>query len=203
MDYAADLRGGGEGSPVNDLLFDESTHTYRLGGRALPSVTKILDLLDPYVETDNGVAAERGTLVHDCCQYHDEGIIDADGIDESILGYYSAYRRFHGHCAVNFVDVEVCVAHAKHGFAGRIDRISEDRGGLTLWDIKSGVYRRTHPIQRAAYKAAYEAQTGNRIKKTACLYLRPTGEFKLDWNECPSDYPTFLAALRCYNWRQA
>jgi hypothetical protein len=188
------------------LEFDEASHVYRLNGIVLPSVTKVLDFLDPYIERDGGAAAARGTIVHDACEYHDAGELDESGVPEECIGPLLAWKRFRQDLAFDVIAVEQIAAHPKHLYAGKIDRIvtlGGPRNMLAVLDIKSGAKSRKHMLQLAAYAELYRATTGEKVLQTACVYLGADGRYSVDWYSPLAGLDVFLAALKCYRWRTA
>lgn len=187
---------------VQGLEFDPVGHVYRLNGKRIVSVTQVLDILDPFICTDGGAAAARGTTVHLACDYHDEGTLDESGVPEELLGYLRAYQRFRRECPFDVIDMEVAICHPVHLYAGRIDRVVTMGGKLTVLDLKSGSERPTHPLQVAAYAEGYKAVTGQRVRQAGCVYLRSDGTYSVRWQQGPNDLWTFLAALRVMKWRE-
>lgn len=187
---------------VSGIQFCEETHTYALDGKRLPSVTQVLDLLDPFYSTPSGIEAGiRGTIVHDACQYHDENQLDESAVPEDCTGYLRAWQKFRAECPFEVIATELILAHKTHLYGARIDRIVS-RGCLMVLDIKSGAERAIHKLQLAAYCAAYESWTGNKIKKAACVYVRADGTYTVRWLDDPNALFDFLAALRVYRWKE-
>lgn len=81
------------------LTFEEDTHTYRLDGMVVPSVTQILKELgfvdfsgiDPEVLRKK---AELGTYVHKCCELLFQQDLDIENVDPEALGYVRAFEKF-------------------------------------------------------------------------------------------------------------
>ena len=184
------------------LQFDEASHAHMLNDVRLPSVTAVLDLLDPFVETSAGIEAGlRGTITHDACEYFDLDCLHEGAVPEDCIGRVRAYQRFREQCGFQIEAIEFKFYHSKHLYAGRIDRVVNMRG-LTILDIKSGAERPTHKLQIAAYAEGYRDFTGDKPKRAACVYLRDDGSYTLKWLDEPNALYDFLAALRCHNWRE-
>ena len=75
--------------------FDPITHTFRINGVPVPSVTQALkaaDIIDDRFYTDE--ARERGIAVHAACHYLDEECLDWETVAPEIVPYVEAYQRF-------------------------------------------------------------------------------------------------------------
>ena len=185
------------------LEFNESDHTYWLDGKRLVSVTQVLEVLSPFNATAAGIeAGTRGTIIHDAAQFFDEECLDIDAVPEDCIGHVLAWQKFRAECKFEVLDIEKTFAHVKHGYAGRVDRIVAMGNIGVLLDIKSGAERPTHPLQLAAYVEGYQHWTENKIKKSACVYLRGDGTYRVRWQDDTSALYDFLAALRCYRWKE-
>ena len=89
---------------LSELTFDEASHTYRLDGLIIPSVTTLMKPLSEayYGGVDAKVlsnAADRGSAVHSAIDLHCRyGVID---IEPELEGYFEAfgnlYRSFCEH----------------------------------------------------------------------------------------------------------
>ena len=68
-------------SKVQRFEFDEMDHIYRIDGQIIPSITQILKssgIADTRYYTPQ--TAERGTAVHEACQFYDEDDLDMESI---------------------------------------------------------------------------------------------------------------------------
>jgi len=110
-DVACDLQTAGymgallemtaNGDAPEALTFEPLTHTYRLNGTILPSVTQILQragLID-FSSVPGAIlqaAKDRGSAVHQALHYYNEGDLDAAFTTDfpQYAGYLSAWVRF-------------------------------------------------------------------------------------------------------------
>ncbi len=100
------------------------------------------------------------------------------------------------------------VHHKKYSYAGRLDRLVYLKRGrrmaYAILDIKTGeVKNPVTGIQLAGYHAAYNDSRKVKPPYRIGVRLLASGEYRLDWWEDKSDWPTFLALLQIMNWRRA
>ena len=167
------------------LLFDEPTHTYTLGGEALPSVTHIIRFLSADVDKSRpwirDEAARRGTLIHQACALVDYGEDDVmDLLPYELHGYLMAYLNFlrDNRCDWKYIELPDWCEYKGTRYAGTVDRYGTMNGVPALLDIKTGA---------AASKAQHAAQlTGYRnfpgIDPDCflyILYLKRDGTYRL------------------------
>jgi hypothetical protein len=188
------------------LEFDAATHTYRLDGELVPSVTTVLKSvgLVEYSHIPQDVlqaAAHRGTAVHYALELFDRGELEYESLDPSIEFYVKAYGRF---CAESgFVPghIEHRVFHPLHRYAGMLDRTGVLDGALTVLDFKTGLVLPGHAVQLAAYANCLVMP--RRFRRIA-LQLCGDGTYRV--HEYPlgtmsRDIDLFLAALACHNFK--
>jgi hypothetical protein len=186
------------------LTFDEDTHTYRVGGVVVPSVTQVLDGLHSFAAVPQDVlkaAQERGTYVHALCEYHDEGDLDPSSIGP-YGGYLDAWIEFRASYKAEWTGIEVRGYSARFGFAGTCDRRGYLGAVPYILDIKTSAQpHRTWGIQTAAYRQlACEDDPLWMMARRATVQLRADGTFKfLTWDS-PTDWHAFLALITLRNW---
>jgi len=209
------------------VLFDEESHTYRLGGREVLGVTRTLALAG-YVDTTwfTEWCSKRGTVVHKAVELEALGQYDAEswrgdleeaGLQddriESLLGYVEAWQRFRAETGFEFLmeedggphDVysEIRLLSESRGIAGTADGIGTFRGsdGLVLADWKSGPPGPSTGPQTAAYASMYHELTKRRITRRLGVQLLPSGRYRHAYFDDPADFHDFEAALRVARWR--
>lgn len=190
-----------------NLTLDESTHTYRLGDRVLPSVTQITATIAPLFGIPREVLeakADLGTAVHLATQFYDEGDLDADSLPEQVGPYLRAYAKFLRDSGARWTHIEQMAHHPAYGYAGKPDRagylsgLRGAKGGLSLVDLKA-TYR-IAPIY-GVQTALYAPLIGEPVKYRFALQLKPDGTYRLQEFRDPSDLSVGLAALTLLNWR--
>jgi hypothetical protein len=197
------------------LTFEEESHTYRLGGTKLPSVSRILELRfgalpsAPHIQ----IAADRGKKAHLACELWDLGDLDEDSIaGTDLAGYLRGWAKWCG-APGEWALIEHRLAGTVAGvtYAGTIDRVGYVRG---VTDIKSKgrttkppLYDsdewQRHGMQLAAYAGLLAGTDYAHVDRRQVVYLYPDGHVH------PVDYTRFndrfdeewRSLLR--EWRQA
>lgn len=187
-----------------DLSFDEATHTYRLLGGPVPSVTQILA---PLVDL-SGIPAsildakrQLGQDVHYACQLLDEDDLDEDSIEESIEPYVQAYRQFKVDTGAAVLENERKVAEPMLMYAGTLDRVMQINGTKWLVDLKTCI---SVPLAVGPQTAAYMRALGdNSVTHRAALRLRPDGTYRLDPLTGVNDWSVFMACLTLHRFKES
>lgn len=162
-----------------ELTFNEATHTYRLNGSVIPSVTQ---LMKPLSELKYGAvpemtlkqAANKGTIVH-------AGIETwlAYGIDDvppELSGYYNAFKEWWNLRKPVLIASEAKIYHKLLQYAGTLDLIVLLDGVLTLVDVKTtyNLEKQMCGIQLEGYNQAL-ASHGIQIQGKRILHLKKDG----------------------------
>ncbi len=194
----------GRAAPSTELLtFDEESHTYRINGVVVPSVTQVLDgagFIDKQWFTDE--ARQRGTYVAQATQFDDEGTLDFEALDDGLRGYVEAWRKFKreaGFTKILFIEQRVC--DPELAYAGTLDRLLRWGHPSYPWvlDIKTGAKAAWHCLQTAAYAGCLPGVASG--YRRGSVILKEDGTYKFikhsDWN----DWRVFQAALSIYHWK--
>lgn len=70
--------------------FDEQTHTYRLDGVVIPSVTQVLASMSDFSWVNPAVLARKadiGRKVHKVCEWWDKDELDEETLHPLLAGY--------------------------------------------------------------------------------------------------------------------
>jgi hypothetical protein len=196
------------------LEFERIGHRYTLmpDGIELPSVTTALKetrMIDYSMIPQDVLqaASRRGTAVHQALQYLDEGDLDEDSLDESLLGYIYAYAQFKRDSGFTPALIEHRVWSNTYRYAGTLDRtgtLPRQDGGedLVVLDFKTGLVLPGHALQLAAYANCLpEPRRFRRIAlklsedATYRVYEFPQKDFR-------RDLELFLHALSCCWWQR-
>lgn len=188
-------------------LTRDEAHVYRMAGAELTSVTTAIreaGLMS--LEWASAEAMQRGTHVHQACEFFDQGDLDEDALDPALRPYLDAYRWFCHDAQPVWSHIEAQRADLTHRYAGTVDRAGTLLGQKhpVVLDIKSGVAAPWHAIQLAAYRHLLTDDLGPIIGR-AVLYLRDDGTYRLEPLALldQPDFNIFLAALAVTNWKRS
>lgn len=197
------------------LDFDAATHTYRIHGIELPSVTRLLKPLtdEAFAGIPQSILDHKsalGTAVHAASELYDASDLDFDDLHPLVLPYVSAYENFIlDHAGrIEIVRSESKQFHKTLQYAGTVDRELLFDGEPMILDIKTTLEMHPHVgVQLAGYAMLSESNTdkekripANRYKRTA-LQLTDQGEYKLHYFNEQIDFSCFMAMLTYYNWK--
>lgn len=198
---------------MNELMFEPETHTYRVNGRVVPSVTQVISAagLSEYsmVPRDKlEYACRFGTAVHYGAELADKGILDEQSTEQIVLDRVGYWKNFlqvaeekgwtDGHC---FIESRF-YSHDAYDFAGTIDRAYVNGKTAVIIDLKTGSKYAAAAIQTAAYEHLFRAQYNDLRKvKRMAVYLRDDG-FEIEEHKDDTDIHIFRAALNLYKWKQ-
>lgn len=188
--------------PEDLLTFDADTHTYRLDGVRLPSVTQILKA-EGYIDARwyTEEARERGQYVHTLTKVADEGDLNnPDAVEGWAWPYLEAWQKFLADTRCNFIWIEWRVVQPTFGFAGTVDRVLHWDGRDWVIDIKAGAKAAWCALQTAGYAICRDPHNLGHERR-ACVYLKPNGTYSLDIHENQSDRDVFLSAVAGYHWK--
>ena len=188
-----------------DLQFDPVSHRYTLGGREVPSVTQLLQVLDQYEGVPPHVleaAREFGVHVHLACELWDRGTLDEAALDPNLRLYLDGWRKFRGDTGFIPTHIEERVLHRPMRYAGTLDRLGTLRGRPALVDIKSGMKPKSVGAQTAAYLEAWMLTTSSPRKRPTryCVQLMPE-DYRLHVLDDPADWPLFVSCRNVHQWK--
>lgn len=207
LDY--DVRvGSGPAMRAPTLEFDAAEHVYRVEGRVVPGVTRIIAPLYEWMGVPPHVLERKsrlGTAVHMATEFDDKGTLDEATLSDEVAGYLEGWRKFRRDTGFTPTLIEHKVYNPDRVYAGTLDRAGYFPGAedaVDVIDIKSGVEHDAHGVQIAAYGLAYVAERQLRTYPgRRAVYLSADGTFRQHRFTDPSDYPTFLGLLTVTNWR--
>lgn len=168
---------------VDGLAFDDSTHTYRLDGLVIPSVSAIMEPLSKakysrISEKTLDKAANKGTSVHNSI----ENWIKFEITDVPLehMGYFDAFMKWWGQYQPVVVGSEVRLCHRLMRYGGTGDLVAYIDGELNLVDFKTTytISDMTCGIQLEGYVQAL-ASMGVKIERKRILHLMKDGRFDL------------------------
>lgn len=183
-----------------EFTFDPETHTYRLNGAKLPSVTQIIKEVFGVREWWSDYYADRGTALHLAIHYQNRGVLDVNSIDPAIQGRLDGFNKFLNENIYKVVESEFSGYSKKYRYAGTFDLCLSDN---LLGDIKSS-FDPTVFIQLGAY-ALLSDEYSSKFNKAVAIILNDNGTYNLKWiktNEMRYWKTAFLNTLSVYNLKQ-
>lgn len=181
--------------------YDDKTHTYKIGGQEVISVTQALveaGLVDTKWFTDYG--RRRGSAVHKAIQYRVEGSLDLNSIDPKIEGYLSAWDAFVEDTGYEPIACEKRLFSAIHRAAGTLDHLGNLRGKTVIADVKTGALNAVTGIQLTGYAQLARGELGEYVSKLIGLQLKIDGSYKM--RQYIADFQTWGAALQVARWKR-
>lgn len=156
---------------MSEFIFDETTHTYRLDGKILPSVTQILKPLYDFSAVLRDVLERArlfGNAVHKTVELYLNDDLDEDELDMPLYNCLLAFKAWQADnfdIDLNGARVEHIGYHKKLLYCGTPDIESEQ----FVIDIKSRpVNMITDPLQLAGY----DHMTGDGKRENFVLELK-------------------------------
>ncbi len=189
-----------------ELQFDAPSHTYRLGGRVLPSVTQVLEPLQfldgiPWAVLE--AARKFGDHVHQAVHLWNVERLDEDALDPHLVPYLQGWKAFLLQTGGVVIHSELRVVNRKLGYAGTLDSaVRFPTLKKHVVDVKSGIVPKTVGPQTAAYRDAFLEERDEDLSRTRfCVQLTGDGRFKLHKLNDPTDFNLFVSALNVHKWR--
>lgn len=182
--------------------FDADTHTYRIDGKEVPSVTQVLKeagLVDTRWYTEEG--RERGERIHIITEMYDQGILLERQVPEMYRGYLAAWKKFLRESGAEVLENESVVWNAVLGYAGMMDRLVAWNKLDAILDIKGGGVGKWECIQTAGYAGARDPRRPP--PQRFAIHLRSNGAYTLKKHEnFHRDFDVFRCALGVAKWKR-
>ena len=182
------------------LTFDDATHTYRIDGVVVPSVTQILSeagLIDDRWYTEESQL--RGRTVHIITALDDRAELDESQVTDEYKGYLAAWRRFKTDTQCAILSIEHRICHVSYRYAGTVDRTFRWDGIVSIADIKTGGRDAWHPVQLAGYTACAPES----VIQSYVIYLREAGDYQIGGPYgLMHSRDVFFGALVIANWKR-
>lgn len=189
---------------IPDCVFDVETHTYAQGGVVIPrSVTGLLKkygLTSDYSSVPRHVlelAAQRGRALAQAREMIVQEVeLDPDSIDERIMGYVEAFKKFWKESGAELIETEV-PRISPLGFGFRADLFCWVNGKRTVIDDKA-TFKLPKSVgpQTAGYKIGWNSIFINEpVENRMALWLKKDGTYKAPMLEDPDDEVAFMDCL--------
>jgi hypothetical protein len=190
---------------MNNLIFKEKGHEYRVDGVRVPCVSDILQeggFVDfSYVPTTTlNRSMDFGSDVHLMTKYYDLGTLDLETLHPNLMPYLEGYKKFLKENDIKFKpeEVEIPMYSKVWKFAGTPDRFRIFNG--KLYELKSGVMLPSAKLQSAAYAVLVEENIC-KIKERLGVQILPN-DYKMFPYKDTTDKGVFLGAVLGYHFRQ-
>lgn len=197
----------------NLLAFDEPSHTYRVNGQVVPSVTQVLDkAFDSYARVPKNIldaAAAKGNYVHKACELLLWDQLDKTQIDSTYIKYIEAFERFLDESGVEIEAPEERLYHPQLGYAGTVDLIAKlpirKKYHRAIVDYKTS-FKLMPSVgpQLAAYQEAFnhKKSADEKARYRFALHLKKDGSYELESYESPMDLAVFKSCLTLHKFVQ-
>lgn len=201
-----------------ELTFEPESHTYRIGGIVVPSVTQVIDdqLNDWEGVPLDAMEAARifGAHVHEACHLMVRDELDWDSLDPELFPYVDAARRFIDESGITIIESETRMCDPGLMIAGTEDIWGIIRDDYWLLDWKTPLqFPRSVGPQTAAYShlrgksRPTPRAPGKRNKpphRRGCVQLNPKlckNGYKLTECKDSTDWHYFLSARNCFRFK--
>lgn len=193
---------------MTTFSFDPATHTYRVDGVILPSVTEVLRPAEEFAGLFDNVpvgalelARDRGSYVHEAMALLVRGDLDWASVDERWEPYIRSGERFLIDSGIVVIGSEIPVYSQRLCVAGTIDLFGLWSRRDALIDFKaSAVVPVTVGPQTAGYELLYrDLHGGGKRMRRYCVHLSPT-EYRVIPLEDSRDESIFLSSLNLFHW---
>ena len=188
--------------PAAEFTFDAETHTYRLGGLELPSVTQVLREMgfvdDRYF---NANARALGVHVHQCCALLASKSLDWSSVHSDALPRVKAFEKFVLETGFQVHQAETPMYSERLGLAGTADLIGTMSGCLCILDEKSGAAQAHHALQLGGYHSLAADFGGLYATRLYGLYLQPNGRYKMQEYKLTDSVFAFNTILNAHKLR--
>ena len=189
------------------LVFDQDKHEYRMDGRIVPSVTRILSVVQDFsaVPPDQlQTAQEWGTAVHLYLRLYDEGTLELTKADPRMLPIIDSWERMKvSRGWVNPLMSEQPFYSKRYGFAGTPDRLFKTGSKYTLVDFKTGEGNYAD-LQTAAYLQLIKEDYANlnQVERMK-VHFDFDGKMKSEvYTDFKKDFNDFLCVMRTFQLKR-
>jgi len=185
------------------FVFYKQEHKYMLDDKELPSVTTVLAEAGMYGNNFyTRDAALRGTAVHTACELYLHGRLDDKTMDEELVPYVEAFKKFLSMSGFTLMFSEMPLYHSVLRYAGTVDMYGEYRGKFVIVDIKSGNPHPTHDVQIGGGYKPLLVNNKYQVDDAYKLYLR-AGDYKFEVvKDCWKAEWLFISALNLKRWKE-
>lgn len=188
-----------------EFAFDRASHTYRINGAIVPSVTQVIGAVMPGWQAAEWYL-QRGLALHHGCHLADKGVLDWHSVSPEIHGRIRAWLRFRDEYRAECVMAEMPMSHPIYRYAGAPDRGFESDERLTVCDLKSTIEPQVR-LQLGGYSLLWTANNGGRkVWQAVAVELHDDETYRtlwLDQHELRRAEQAFLNCLGVYGFMTA
>lgn len=153
-----------------------------------------------FSKEDQEFYLRRGSMIHLATDLYDKDKLDWATLDERIVPYIEAWKKFRLEMGGKVLASELPVKNKKYNYQGKLDRIISKCAlyptGLLLIDIKTTAIDIATRLQTMAYMMAQ-----NRKAKRGAVALQSDGNYKVQiFEDDASDKVGWIACLQLNNW---
>lgn len=191
------------------IEFDEPTHTYRLDGAVVPSVTQLLEPVRRELGGSESVLEYKrqiGKALDTTIELSERDDLIYSSIDDAVLPFFEAWLQFKKDTGFRVLLNQPIVYSRKLRFAGKPDifgtrdpvRSTPDEllDTKCVWTIDPAT-----AIQLAGYDIGAQESLGIHVKKRSGLQLLRDGKYKLYPYNNPLDHSVFKCCLTLHAWK--
>jgi hypothetical protein len=214
-------RSSGPEAAPRVLAFEPVSHTYRIDGAAVPSVTQLLE--DAGLTPDYSLvppatlqhARERGIHIDACCDLLDADDLDWRSVHPEAVPYVEAWLAFREYEGFTPIGSQIPLYHPAYGYAGTTDVVGVLPGARPAIVERKATAKMaaTYALQTAGYALDglwYAPPGGGTL--TPVPWERPVrlgvqllrdGRYRLVPYDDPEDLAAFLGVVALGRWRGA
>ena len=198
------------------LDYDDESHSYRVDGLRIPSVTKIVDSCFPknlheWVAVVGGeeykrITEEALTIGNDTHKYIEDFITyghTCDKPDEHIANPIEAFLEWDEKYEPQWMSSERKIYCDKFKYAGTVDAVAKIGGRVCVIDFKTSkkIYKPYH-LQVTAYAQAIKRMDGLRRWPLGIILRldKETGQYEMKVFEPKAHFQMFLNCIRLRDW---
>lgn len=184
------------------LEFEEATHTYKLAGRIVPSVTQIINSIWP-VHDAGAYYRERGNALHKAIELSDAGRLNWKTVHDEIAGKVKAWEKFRKDWPRPIIARELPIGHSVYGFAGKLDAAFDGQDKFhVIADAKSTLSPLVK-LQIGGYALLWRTIHRQASIRGLAIELRNDESYRCEWmkmDDVRLYEQTFLNALGVFNF---
>jgi hypothetical protein len=186
--------------------FDAQTHTYTVGGVAVPGIHAVLRAggIEKDLSFLNDYYLQRGRAVHEATMKLDLGsplAMVENGLSEEWHPFLHAYVQFRSDVTCRWTKVEQPVVHRTLRYATIVDRVGRVSGRPAVFEVKTGYPAEFHGPQLAGADILVAGRVHIGLRRRMAVYLTGDGTYKLKEYIDPADYSRFMQAIEQF-WRE-